>query len=136
MKSFVYRYFQQQIAIYIAVFEGFFKEGSRARRNNNPGNLRGWSKRLPKDPGGFDIFPDLQAGVDALFRQVELNIDRELTVWEFFVGKIFVYAGYDASNPEAYARFIASRTGLPLDSHSIIAVIEHIEQQIDVKQAT
>lgn len=106
----------------IAYFEGYFTPGTRAHRNNNPGNLRGWSRSNPKDDKGFDIFPTLQAGVDALWRQIWLNIYRDLTVREFFQGKPGVYPGYapiSDNNPATYASFVSKTAQIPVDNITI-----------------
>lgn len=111
----------------IAEFEGFWQTGSRAKRNNNPGNLRGWDPTLPKDEKGFDIFPDLYSGVRALWQQIWININRNLTLREFFEGKPGVYPGYaplSDNNSAAYARFVAKKTGIPLDSIPIKQYID------------
>lgn len=108
--------------IAIATFEGFFIEGSRAQRNNNPGNLRGWDPALPKDPQGFDIFPDFNAGLLALWKQIWLNIFRDLTLKEFFVGKTGVYPGYaplEDGNTLQYPRFVSKIAGIPLENVTI-----------------
>lgn len=119
------------IALGIAVFEGFFRPGTVARRNNNPGNLRRWGDRPIRD--GFAVFESTRAGFQALMRQVELNINRGLTLREFFAGKPGVYPGYapatDGNDPLAYARFISQFTGIPVGNDSINSVITSIEQQ-------
>lgn len=112
------------IAVWIAVFEGYFDPGTRARRNNNPGNLRGWDPDLPKDPQGFDIFPNAQAGFFALVRQVVKNIERNLTLYEFFAGSAEKgYPGYapasDHNDPYGYAEFIAEKTQIPVANITI-----------------
>jgi len=104
------------IAEAIAHFEGFYIKNadghpSKAKRNNNPGNLRGWDSSNEKDDGGFDIFEDRQAGFDALHRQVEKNIvERELSLQEFFGGKEGVYGGFapdsDGNHSVKYAQFV------------------------------
>jgi hypothetical protein len=110
----------------IAYFEGYFQSGSRARRNNNPGNLRGWSQNNPKDDKGFDRFPNAEAGWNALWRQVWLNVFRDLTLREFFYGKQGVYPGYaplSDNNPASYARWVSTTTGIPLDNVTILSYI-------------
>lgn len=129
MKSPVYRYFQYLIAVSIAWFEGYFQQGTRAFRNRNPGNLRGWSKRLPKDEKGFDIFETHQAGWEALFRQVKKNIDRKLSVPEFIRGKPGVYAGYSRTDQEPYIDFLQEKTGI-VGNVPIISVITDVERRI------
>lgn len=102
------------IAEAIAHHEGFYAQGSNpAKRNNNPGNLRGWSSKNPKDSKGFDEFPTRRDGFNALYRQVEKNIvERELSLREFFGGKPGVYGGFapdsDGNNSLRYAEFVCN----------------------------
>jgi hypothetical protein len=49
--------------------EGFSQKGSRAQRNNNPGNLK-VNGDLGKDDGGFAVFSDPKLGRAALENQV------------------------------------------------------------------
>lgn len=111
------RYMQAVITVWIAFFEGYFNIDSIASENNNPGNLRTWGHRPTRK--GYAYFNTPAEGWLALFEQVGININRNLTLREFFAGKPGVYAGYapseDNNDPETYARFIADKTGLPLD---------------------
>lgn len=104
------------IARAIATMEGFYIPGSIAQRNNNPGNLRSWGSNPIVN--GYAKFPTAEAGWAALRRQVELNINRGLTLEEFFAGKPGVYGGYapsaDSNDPDGYARYVAQQTGIPL----------------------
>lgn len=106
--------FIDDLAQSIARFEGFFQPGSLAERNRNPGNLRTWGN-LPTS-GGYVVFPTPEAGWAALRRQVGLNIDRGLTLEEFFAGKPGVYGGYapaiDRNQPENYAAVVAGWLGI------------------------
>lgn len=113
------------IAFGIATFEGFYnKRPSLAKRNNNPGNIRRWGRRAvyigdrratPEEMAkgkGYVRFPRLADGWDALYKQITINIERGLTLREFFGGKPGVYGGYapaaDANKPDRYARFVAA----------------------------
>lgn len=91
-------------------------EGTGCGPRNNPGNLRTWGS-LPTS-GGFAVFPTCEAGWDALRRQVERNVDRGLTLEEFFAGKAGVYPGYapaaDSNQPFVYASNVSTWTGIPL----------------------
>ncbi len=106
--------FIDDLADAIARFEGYYKPGSVALRNNNPGNLRSWGS-LPT-ANGYAVFPTPEAGWDALRRQVGMNINRGLTLDEFFAGKPGVYGGYapsaDANDPANYARTVATWLGI------------------------
>ncbi len=102
--------------------EGYYP-GSVAYRNNNPGNLRPLkSGTWPGQDGvanGYAVFATYADGLAALNSQIQTNIDRGLTLTEFFAGKPGVYAGYapaaDSNQPRQYAANVASWTGLPLD---------------------
>lgn len=85
-------------------------------RNNNPGNLVTWGGNPVVN--GFAQFPTLAAGWQALYSQIETNIGRGLTTYEFFAGKPGVYSGYASvgssskNNPIAYAQFVAAQLGI------------------------
>ncbi len=101
----------------IARYEGFYKAGSVAARNNNPGNLRSWGNYPVVN--GYAKFPDAETGWRALRRQVELNIGRGLTLEEFFAGRPGVYDGYapssDGNQPRTYAATVAGWLGISAD---------------------
>jgi len=107
------------IAQAIATFEGFFKPGTVAARNNNPGNLRAGPRAISKDSQGYGVYASVEDGWADLFRQVELNIADGLNLREFFAGKPGIYPGYapaaDENQPIQYAAFVGSRVGVPLD---------------------
>lgn len=94
----------------IATMEGFYSRSpTRARANNNPGNLRSWGD-VPIT-AGYAHFSTADAGWEALRRQVTKNLfERRLTIGEFFAGKPNVYPGYapsaDRNNPGHYANFV------------------------------
>jgi hypothetical protein len=95
----------------IARFEGFLVSGSIAQRDNNPGNLRSGPGQVGTDSGGYAIFPDVATGYAALDNQIQLNVNRGLTLNQFFAGEPGVYAGYapsaDSNNPAQYASTVA-----------------------------
>lgn len=99
----------------IQQFEGW-SPGSVSQRNNNPGNLRSGAGMIGTDANGFAVFPDYQTGWNALLNQVQLNVNRGLSVDEFFAGKPGVYAGYapsaDSNQPLQYAATVASWIGV------------------------
>jgi hypothetical protein len=101
----------------IARMEGFHKPNSIAERNHNPGNLRSWGTR--PIVAGYAQFETDEDGWRALRRQVQKNIERGLTLYEFFAGKHQVYAGYapaaDKNNPKRYAEFVAGQVGIAAD---------------------
>lgn len=103
-----------RLAYAIALMEGYFALGTIAQRNNNPGNLRRWGS-FPTE-SGFAKFPNQVTGWNALFRQIDLNISRDLTLIEFFSGKPGVYPGYapaaDSNKPVDYALFVNRWLGI------------------------
>ncbi len=117
------------IAAAIARMEGFYKPNSIAQRNGNPGNLRSWGKR--PIVGGYAQFATSEDGWRALRRQIGRNIERGLTLYEFFGGKLGVYAGYapaaDQNHPREYAEFVARHVGIAAD----VPLVDVIEQEAD-----
>jgi len=120
------------MAVWIAYFEGYFKPGSLAQRNRNPGNLRRWGDNPIVN--GYAQFRTHEHGWEALFKQVSKNIDRDLTLLEFFAGKKGVYPGYapaaDRNNPVKYAEFISQKTGIPLAGITIKSFIDLLNRQL------
>jgi hypothetical protein len=102
------------LASAIARYEGYNNPANLAARNNNPGNLRSWGSYPVVN--GYVQFPDAATGWAALRRQVQLNIDRGLTLQEFFGGKPGVYSGYapaaDGNRPATYAQTVAGWLGI------------------------
>lgn len=108
--------FIQHFGEAIAIFEGYMDkkfipiEKNIAFRQNNPGNLRFWGNKVPRK-NGYAFFPTPSEGWRALYVQIGKNIDRGLTLREFFGGKFNVYGGYapakDKNKPVDYAKFVA-----------------------------
>jgi hypothetical protein len=105
-------------AFTISRFEGF-QSGAcrRCRENNNPGAIRTWGQLPVRN--GFAVFPTLDQGWLALYRQIALNVNRGLTWVEFFGGKPGVYSGYapaaDNNNPRQYGTFVANKMNMNPD---------------------
>jgi hypothetical protein len=123
------------IAGAIARMEGFYKAGSRSQRQNNPGNLRWWSRKVPVIDG-FCNFPTPVEGWGALRRQVDRNVGRGLTLYQFFAGvrdadgKVIPgkYPGYapsaDKNDPKNYAEKVAGMVQIPADVPLITLISE------------
>ena len=98
------------IATSIQYMENVCRDPAVACKNNNPGSLMNPATHQPQ------VYPDYQSGWDALVNQVQLNINRGLTLNEFFAGKAGVYPGYapaaDNNQPYAYAAFVAQQAGI------------------------
>ena len=105
--------FVSRFAIAMATMEGFYKPGSMAQRNNNPGNIRPWKNCPFPVVDNMIVFPTASRGWAQLHAQIRKNIQRGLTCYEFFGGKPGVYAGYapaaDKNDPKRYAEYVAAR---------------------------
>jgi hypothetical protein len=95
-------------------FEGW-APGTVSYRNNNPGNLRSGPGQTGTDAQGYAIFPDYQTGWNALLNQVQVNVNRGLTLDEFFAGGQG-YPGYapaaDSNLPYQYAATVGGWLGV------------------------
>lgn len=60
----------------IAIHEGFYREGSLAQRNNNPGNLK--KSGYPRDRQGHSIFPTVTHGWLELYALLYRHNDESL----------------------------------------------------------
>ena len=111
-----------RLAHIIAIQEGFYKIGTIAQRNNNPGNLVyvGQSKAIGQDKNGFCIFATEQDGWDALYFQLSLILDGksryyspEMTIREF----VETWAPTSPKDEkDAYARAIAYEFGCEVET--------------------
>lgn len=100
-----------KLATAIAEFEGYFKNSTRAHRNNNPGNIRATKKAQKQDSQGFRIYSDAWYGWTALLSQILLNVARGLTLSTFFAGNS-VYPGYaPGEQSRNYIEFVKQKTG-------------------------
>ncbi len=83
---------------------------------NNPCALTAGPGATGTAPNGIALFPDLATGQTACARQIQLNIDRGLTLEEFFAGKPGVYPGYApaaaGNDPATYAANVSRWTGI------------------------
>lgn len=92
----------------IATMEGFYKAGSRAQKNHNPGNLRASSLASGRDQGGYSTFATDDLGWAGLKRQIGLDAGRGKTVSAFIYG----YAPQaDGNNPSNYLKFVCGKVG-------------------------
>jgi len=111
------------VLLAIATYEGFNKTGSRAQRNNNPGNIdysaitKRYGAVLETVPAGFD-----EPARFAYFSTSELGFAclRELLT-QYYKGMTLIaafnkYAPSSENNSNAYAEFVCKETGLTFDS--------------------
>lgn len=96
----------------------FYKQsgGTPAWRNNNPGNMI--AGNFANNHGaigksnGFAVFPDADTGRLALQDLLETDKYQNMTIGD----AIATYAPPNENNTEAYQKFMARETGLPLDT--------------------
>ena len=108
-----------RLAEYIAEFEGFYKDGTVAQRNHNPGNLV-WSPYQIGTKDGFALFLTDDDGWKALKYQLQLIFDGkskyyrpDMTIQDF----INVWASTSPYNERvAYAQYIANHFGVSPDT--------------------
>lgn len=81
-------------------------------RNNNPGNLRQWGD-LPRDSGGYAIFPTAEAGLAATIKN--LQAQQKVHGLNTVQGIISKWAPASENNTAAYISDIAKRTGFAPD---------------------
>lgn len=93
-----------------------YPKGSRAFRNNNPGNLRyaGQPGATGRDSSGFAIFPDYPTGWDALLRDLRAKLGRNpsLTIRSL----LNVYAPPSENDTGAYINAVADELGMSADA--------------------
>lgn len=105
--------------------------GTRAWRNQNPGNLR--YTQLSRDngaigkAGGFAVFPDIKTGRAALAELLHSDSYRNMTIGR----AIFVYAPPHENNTNAYKRQIQRMTGLDINTKISDLNPKQIESVID-----
>lgn len=88
--------------------------GTRAWRNNNPGNIRpgkfSRSAGAIGSAGGFAVFPDEQTGMQAISKLLQTDSYINLTV----AGAIARWAPPTENNTAGYQRRVAQLTGLSI----------------------
>jgi hypothetical protein len=92
----------------IATMEGYFRGGTLAQKNNNPGNLRAGPSAIGKDSNGLAIYATAQDGWNDLYRQIGLDAGRGLSLAQF-IGK---YAPPNENNTSGYLSFVSSSIGV------------------------
>ncbi|MDE6571589.1 MAG: conjugal transfer protein, partial [Alphaproteobacteria bacterium] len=90
--------------------------GTRAWRNNNPGNIRDskFARRAGAigAAGGFAVFPDTETGMAAIAALLRSDSYRNLTVGDA-IGR---YAPPHENDTRAYQRYLERLTGLRMDT--------------------
>ena len=96
----------------IATFEGFYKEGTLAQRNNNPGNLKyvTWSTtKIGLDQSNFATYATAEDGWNDLETFLRKRIEGEDTLDTL----MSVYAPPRDNDTENYLQFLSNELGIP-----------------------
>lgn len=111
--------FVERLADAIAQMEGYYP-GSRAWRNNNPGNLRDFKNDsgrwiiwpdLEHDSAGFPKFESAADGWEAMYKDLRIKINRGWNLEQL----ISVWAPPSENDTASYVRFVSGRLGIPSD---------------------
>jgi hypothetical protein len=81
-------------------------------RNNNPGNLRQWAG-MPRDAGGYAVFPTMQAGLTAAARN--LVAQQQIHGLGTIRGIIGRWAPSSENDTASYVSDLSKRTGFAAD---------------------
>lgn len=102
-----------RIADAIAFAEGFYVNGSRPQRNNNPGNLT-LSLGFPTigTDGQFVIFATANDGWNALRKQVSLMLSDQSGVYNSAMSILEMAGHYTLTEVNAWAANVATRLGV------------------------
>jgi hypothetical protein len=101
----------------IALAEGFYVTGSRARRNNNPGNLTvdTIGKATGKD-GMFAIYATAGDGWNALYKQVELILTDASNIYNSDMTLRQIGQKYTTTDQLAWSMNVANKLGIDIDT--------------------
>src|SRR6516164_1156398 len=107
----------QKIAQAIAFAEGFYVSGSRAQRNNNPGDMTAdlIGKSTGKD-GPFVVYANVQDGWSNLYAQIQAWIDGSSSHADSSstIGDIAGF--YTTTDQAAWASNVANQLGVSIDT--------------------
>lgn len=109
----------KKLAEAMAMFEGFYKQGSLAQRNHNPLNLR-WSKFQTMRKNNFSYFANNEigwkAGIYDLSCKCQGKTQTRLNGESSILELIKVWAPASDNNiPKQYAQFVADRLGISIN---------------------
>lgn len=106
-----------RIAQAIAIAEGFNVSGSRAARNNNPGNLT-YAFGFPVSgyDGMFPIFQTLDDGWAALHTQIQMMLDGTSALYRPDMTILEVARIYTTTEQEFWAANVAGALGVNVNT--------------------
>jgi hypothetical protein len=101
----------------IAYAEGFYVSGSRAYRNNNPGDL---TLDITGTGVGYDgpfvIYASAMDGWDALKRQIQKMIDGTSAIYDPSMSILDIASRYTTTEVNAWANNVAMRLGVTIET--------------------
>ncbi len=109
--------YMRKMAEAIQQFEGWYP-GSRAFRNNNPGNLRWFNDNYPwsgvtgRDESNHVIFKSYEAGFNALLKQLRLAFNNQSAVYRSGMSLFEFFSQYAEANQISYANYVANALGV------------------------
>jgi hypothetical protein len=101
----------------IALAEGFYVDGSRAQRNNNPGNLTvdTIGKATGMD-GMFVVYSNATDGWEALKKQVELILTDASNIYTSDMTLREIGQKYTTTQQLEWSTNVASKLGISIDT--------------------
>lgn len=106
-----------RIAEAIAHAEGFFVNGSRPQRNNNPGNLTdSFGYQTVGYDGSFPIFVNVAAGWAALKDQIRKMLDGTSRYYSPDMTIAEIANVYTATEKDAWAANVARELGVSINT--------------------
>lgn len=110
---------QQLIDVFadaIAFAEGFYVAGSRAARNNNPGNITlDITGTAVGNDGIFMVYATATDGWNALKRQIEMILENTSRIYNSNMTIMEIAQRYTTTQQQEWASNVAYRMGVPLD---------------------
>ena len=101
----------KQLAQAIARAEGVYVAGSVPQRAHNPGDLK--LSGYPTLAGGISIFPDDNAGFDALYRQLYRILTNQSNYYSLDMTIADMARTWTATQQDSWARNVAGFLGVP-----------------------
>jgi len=106
-----------RIAKAIATAEGFFVQGSRPQRNNNPGNITAsFGYPTMGSDGPFPIFATEAAGWAALKDQIRMMLDGSSSHYQPTMTILEIARVYTATEHEDWALNVANDLGVSVNT--------------------
>jgi len=104
-----------RLAEAIAYAEGYYVNGSRPQRNNNPGDLtKSLGFSTIGNDGMYMIFSTIEDGWNALRKLVELMLTNRSAIYTSGMTILDVARRYTTTQQDEWAANVASRLGVPV----------------------